>query len=109
LNRLVKFFDNMEKLSRKGFSYNFLESLILNGVTNTKQFKDRDFVEHLSKCLNADGFQIDDIKPTEDDGYYQFDVTETQNGGHRFSVDWDFLSSPDLRRILFVFLRIFGN
>ena len=34
LNRLVKFFDHMEKLSRKGFSYNFLESLILNGVTN---------------------------------------------------------------------------
>jgi len=102
LNRLVKFFDNMEKLSRKGFSYNFLEALILNGVTNTKQFKDRDFVDRLSKLLSADGFEISDIKPTEDDGFYQFNITETQNGGHRFSIDWDFLSSPDLR----LFIRL---
>jgi len=100
LNRLVQFFDNMEKLSRKGFSYNFLESLILNGVTNTKQFKDREFVGRLSKLLDADGFEISDIKPTEDDGFYKFNVTETKNGGHRFTIDWDFLSSPDLRRFV---------
>ncbi|MCG6880515.1 MAG: DNA topoisomerase (ATP-hydrolyzing) subunit B [Deltaproteobacteria bacterium] len=100
LNRLVKFFDNMEKLSRKGFSYNFLESLILNGVTTTKQFKDRDFVNNLSGLLKKDGFEITDIEMTEDDGYYRFTVTETQNGGYRFKVDWEFLSSPDLRRFI---------
>ncbi len=100
LNRLVKFFDNMEKLSRKGFSYNFLESLILNGVTSTKQFKDRDFVDSLSKRLGADGFDITNIRATEDDGYFQFSVTETQNGGYTFDVDWEFLSSPDLRRFI---------
>jgi hypothetical protein len=90
----------MEKLSRKGFSYNFLESLILNGVTSTKQFKDRDFVDGLSKRLGADGFNITNIRTTEDDGYYQFSVTETQNGGYAFDVDWEFLSSPDLRRFV---------
>ncbi len=102
LNRLVKFFDNMEKLSRKGFSYKFLESLILNGVVGTKQFKDRDFVEQLSGFLRKDGFEISDIRATEDDGYYQFDVTEMQNGGYSFKVDWEFLSSPDLRRFISV-------
>ncbi|MBT3368209.1 MAG: DNA gyrase subunit B, partial [Nitrospina sp.] len=100
LNRLVKFFDDMEKLSRKGYSYKFIESLILNGVTATKQFKDRDFIEDLIKRLHVDGFDIKDLKTTEDDGYFQFNVTETQNGGHMFSVDWEFLTSPDLRRLI---------
>jgi DNA gyrase subunit B len=100
LNRLVKFFDDMERLSRKGFSYKFLEALILNGVTTTKQFKDKNFVEGLVERLNADGFDINDLKTTEDDGYFQFNVTETHNGGHTFSVDWEFLTSPDLRRLM---------
>jgi DNA gyrase subunit B len=100
LNRLVKFFDNMEKLSRKGISNKFLEALISNGVTATRQFKDKDFIEGLVKRLRADGFDLTELGKTEDDGYYQFMVTETQNGGHAFKVDWEFLSSPDLRQLI---------
>ena len=100
LNRLVKFFDNMEKLSRKGFSQKFLEALISNGVTATKQFKDKVFVDGLVKRLHDDGFDLTEFETTEDDGYYQFSVTETQNGGHTFNVDWAFLSSPDLRQLI---------
>jgi len=100
LNRLVKFFDNMEKLSRKGFSPKFLEALISNGVTSTKQFKDNIFMEGLVKRLQIDGFELTELKRIEDDGYYQFTVTETQNGGNTFNVDWAFLSSPDLRQLI---------
>ncbi len=100
LNRLVKFFDNMEKLSRKGFSHKFLEALISNGVTTTKQFKDRVFIEGLVERLHNDGFELTELETTEDDGYYQFTVTETQNGGNTFNVDWTFLSSPDLRQLI---------
>ena len=100
LNRLVKFFDNIEKLSRKGISYKFLEALISNGVTSTRQFKDKVFIEGLVERLRADGFDLTELGKTEDDGYYQFMVTETQNGGHAFNVDWEFLSSPDLRQLI---------
>jgi len=100
LNRLVKFFDNIEKLSRKGISYKFLEALISNGVTATKQFKDKVFIEGLVERLRADGFDLTELGKIEDDGYYQFMVTETQNGGHAFKVDWEFLSSPDLRQLI---------
>ena len=100
MNRLVKFFDNMEKLSRKGFSNKFLEALISNGVTSTRQFKDKVFIEGLVERLRADGFDLTELGKTEDDGYYQFMVTETQNGGHAFKVDWEFLSSPDLRQLI---------
>jgi len=100
LNRLVKFFDNIEKLSRKGISYKFLEALISNGVTSTRQFKDKVFIEGLVERLRADGFNLTELGKTEDDGYYQFMVTETQNGGNAFKVDWEFLSSPDLRQLI---------
>ncbi len=100
LNRLVNFFENMEKLSRKGFSYKFLESLISNGLIATKQFKDKVFIDHLKNQLCADGFELSDVRTTEDDGYYQFSVIETQNGGHTFSVDWEFISSPELRELI---------
>ena len=100
LNRLVNFFENMEKLSRKGFSYKFLESLISNGLIATKQFKDKVFIDHLKNQLPADGFKLSDVRTTEDDGYYQFSVIETQNGGHTFSVDWEFISSPELRELI---------
>ena len=100
LNRLVKFFENMEKLSRKGFSHKFLESLISNGLIARKQFKDKVFIDHLKNQLCSDGFELSDLRTTEDDGYYQFYVTETQNGGHTFSVDWEFISSPELRELI---------
>jgi len=94
------FVDNMEKLSRKGISYKFLEALISNGVTATKQFKDKVFIEGLVERLRADGFDLTELGKTEDDGYYQFMVIETQNGGNSFKVDWEFLSSPDLRQLI---------
>jgi len=41
-----------------------------------------------------------DISLGEEDGYYEFSVTENKNGGQRFLVDWEFLSSPELRQLM---------
>lgn len=100
LNRLVRFFERLDKLSRKGFSSKFIEFLVLNGVTNKRQFKDRSFMENLFDKLEEGGFSVSDISLGEEDGYYEFSVTETKNGGHRFEVDWEFLSSPELRQLM---------
>ena len=100
LNRLVRFFERLDKLSRKGFSSKFIEFLVLNGVTNKRQFKDRPFMENLLLKLEEGGFSVSDISLGEEDGYYEFSVTETKNGGHRFEVDWEFLSSPELRQLM---------
>jgi DNA gyrase subunit B len=40
------------------------------------------------------------IEVNEVNGHYEFQVTETQNGGQQFVVDWEFLSSPELRQLL---------
>ena len=100
LNRLVRFFERLDKLSRKGFSSKFIEFLVLNGVTNKRQFRDRPFMENLFVKLEEGGFSVSDISLGEEDEYYEFSVTETKNGGQRFEVDWEFLSSPELRQLM---------
>lgn len=100
LNRLVRFFERLDKLSRKGFSSKFIEFLVLNGVTNRRQFKDRPFMENLFVKLEKGGFSVSDISFGEEDEYYEFSVIETKNGGQRFEVDWEFLSSPELRQLM---------
>jgi len=100
LNRLVRFFGRLDKLSRKGFSSKFIEFLVLNGVTNSRQFQDRTFMENLFVKLEEGGFSVSDINLGEEDGYYEFSVTETKNGGQKFEVDWEFLSSPELRQLM---------
>ena len=100
LGRLVKFFGSIEKLSRRGFSSKFIEFLILNGAKNRNQFKNKEFMDNLFKGLEENGFKVRNIQFVEEDGYYEFIVTETQNGGQSFSVNWDFFSSPELRRIM---------
>jgi DNA gyrase subunit B len=45
----------------------------------------------------------------EEDGYYEFVVMETQNGGESFTVNWEFLSSPEMKQLMRIskeFLRI---
>jgi len=100
LNRLVRFFERLDKLSRKGFSSKFIEFLVLNGVTHRRQFQDRTFMENLFGKLEEGGFSVSDINLGEEDGYYEFSVTETKNGGQRCEVDWEFLSSPELRQLM---------
>ncbi len=100
LNRLVKFFENLEKLSRRGYSRKFIEFLLLNGVKNKSQFKQKEFMEPLFEKLDREGFQVSDIGFGEEDGCYEFLVAENQNGGQTFSVTWEFLSSPELKQIM---------
>ncbi len=100
LNRLVRFFEKLDKLSRKGVNPGFIQFLILHGVTHKDQFKDKNFMEDLFARLEENGFRVNDIRLGEEEGFYLFSVTETKNGGQRFDIDWEFLSSPELRQLM---------
>jgi DNA gyrase subunit B len=100
LNRLVRFFEKLDKLSRRGVSPKFIQFLILHGVTDKGQFKDKDYMEDLFARLEENGFVVRDIRLGEEEGFYLFSVTETKNGGQRFEIDWEFLSSPELRQLM---------
>jgi len=96
---LIKFYDSLDRLSRKGYSRRFIELLVSNGITDKRLFKDRDFVEGFMQRLRENGFEVEENFGDED-GYYEFMVTETQNGGQSFSVNWEFLASPELKQLM---------
>ncbi len=99
LNGLIKFYGSLDSLSRRGYSRRFLEFLVSNGVTDRSAFKDREFVERFVQQLRENDFEVEE-NFGEGNGYYEFTVTETQNGGKRFSVNWGFLSCPELKQLL---------
>jgi DNA gyrase subunit B len=100
LNRLVKFFEKLERLSRRGVNPRFIQFLLLSGVNQKGQFKDSEFMGNLFAKLEENGFGVSDIRVGEEEGFYEFSITEKKNGGHRFDMDWELLSSPELREVL---------
>jgi DNA gyrase subunit B len=57
-------------------------------------------MEGLFERLHEKGFNISNIQLSEEGGYYEFSVTEMQNGGHTSNVNWDFFTAPELRQLL---------
>jgi DNA gyrase subunit B len=99
LSGLIRFYDSLNRLSRKGYSRRFIELLISDGITDTEMFRDRRFVEDFMQRLRGNGFEVEGDFGDEN-GYYEFMVTETQNGGQSFSVNWEFLASPQLKQLM---------
>jgi DNA gyrase subunit B len=100
LNGLIKFYESLNKLSRRGYSPKFIEFLASQGPKDRGLFKDESFMTGLFERLNENGFEVKDIHQDEEDGYYEFLVTETRNGGQTSVVNWEFLSSPELRQLM---------
>jgi DNA gyrase subunit B len=100
LSGVIKFYDSLNKLSRRGYSARFIEFLASEGPTDKSFFKEEDFMQGLFEKLRKNGFRVHDIHLDEEGEYYEFLVTETYNGGQVSAVNWEFLSSPELRQVL---------
>ena len=100
LNGVIKFYESLDNLSRSGYSPRFIEFLAFSGATEKSTFKDKNFMEELFIKLDKNGFDVSDVSINEDDGFYEFVVTETNNGGQTSAVNWEFLSSPELRQLM---------
>jgi DNA gyrase subunit B len=101
LKNLIKYYDNVNELLRRGYSERFIEFLGSYGAKGKDVFKDREFMEGLFEKLQASGFIVNDLQMSEDGhGYYEFVVSETRNGGQSFEVDWQLFTSPELKRVI---------
>jgi DNA gyrase subunit B len=100
LSGVITFYENVKKLSKRGYSPRFIEFLVSQGVKNKKQFKNKMFMENLFQRLEENEFGVSDIQLSEEDGYYEFLVSEMQNGGQTSAVNWEFFSSPELRLLM---------
>ncbi len=99
LNNIIKYYDNINILIRKGYNKRFIEILSGQGITNKKLFKNKDFVDNIFKIIYENKFDISDIKQNEEDGYFEFTVTDMQNGGQSVFIGWELYSSPELRSL----------
>jgi DNA gyrase subunit B len=100
LNGVLKFYEIVNKLSRRGYSPRFLELLASSGTTDKRLFKDKTVMEGLFQKFEANGFQVSDVHLSEEGGYHEFLVTETRDGGQISAVNWEFLSSPEFRQLM---------
>jgi len=97
---VAKFYEYLRRLSRRGYSQRFLEFLVSEGAIEKKLFRDQGFTDRLLQRAQEKGFEVSDVHFDESDGNYEFVVTETQNAGQSFSVNWEFLSSPEFRQLM---------
>ena len=100
LKGIKKFYENLQKLARRGISQKFIEFIASNGPTDKKMFKNSEFMDGIFKSLEGNGFKVSDINVTVEDGEYEFTVTETKNGGKPSFIDWEFLASPELKNMI---------
>jgi len=101
IRNLLIFYENVHSLCRRGYSEKFLELLVSLGLRQKAQLKDKVFVEGLFEKLHEAGFEVHDVNVDEDKGgYYEFTVSESSNRARTFTVDWQMLSSPELKRIM---------
>ncbi|MBW2167828.1 MAG: DNA topoisomerase (ATP-hydrolyzing) subunit B [Deltaproteobacteria bacterium] len=99
LNGVIKFYESLNKLTRRGYNQRFIEFLVSEGATDKRMFKKEEFMKGLLERLQDNGFRVMDINFDEEGEYYEFTVTETQDGGQTSAVNWEFLSSPELRQL----------
>ncbi len=100
LNGLIKFYESLNRLSRKGYSPKFIELLISHGATDKGVFKNKEFMEGFFKRLQENGFLLEGVRLDEDGIYHELLVTEKLNGGQKFAVNREFFSSPELRQLM---------
>ena len=100
LNNLIKYYENVSKLVKKGYSERFIEFLGSCGIKDKRQFKDKIFMENLFKELQKSDFQLGDINLEDENGYGEFTITDMTDGGQSFSVNLELLSSLELQRVI---------
>lgn len=100
LQAVIRFYQTIDRLAKRGYSPRFIEFLVSQGATDKSWFKDREFMEGLVRRLGEHGFRVEDLHIGEESGLYEFMVTETRNGGQTFAVNWEFLSSAELRELM---------
>ncbi len=100
LNAAIRFYESMERLSRRGYSRRLVEFLVSAGAKDKTAFKNKEFMDNLFTRLQESNFEVRDIRLSEQGGYYEFRVNERLNGGHTTTVNWEFFSSPELKQML---------
>jgi DNA gyrase subunit B len=99
LKNLIRYYDNVKELERRGYSERFIEFIASCAVKDKDFYKTKESMEGFLQSLSDAGFDVRDLRLGES-GHYEFGVSDSNNGGHHFTIQWDFFVSPQLRRVM---------
>ncbi len=100
VNGVIKFYKILEKMIKKGYNANFLKLFALNENINRNLFKDISKVEALAVKIRNAGFDVSDPIETGENGDYKIIVNEQKIGSDGFDLDWQFISSPEIKQLI---------
>ncbi len=99
LKNLIRYYDNVKELERRGYSEGFIEFIASCAVKDKDFYKTKESMEAFIQSLSDAGFDVRDLRLGEG-GHYEFGVSDPGNGGHHFTIQWDFFVSPQTRRVM---------
>jgi DNA gyrase subunit B len=99
LKNLIRYYDNVKELERRGYSERFIEFIASCAVKDKDFYKTKESMEAFLGRLSDAGFDVRDLRLGEG-GHYEFSISDPSDGGHHFTIEWDFFVSPQLRRVM---------
>jgi len=100
LSNVINFYENLNRLEKRGYSTRFIELLLTKGSLDRENYKEKQFIDGLISILQDNGFIVSDLHQNEEEGFYEFTVIDSRNGGQASSVNWNLLSSLELRQLM---------
>lgn len=104
LYNLIDYHNLLNKISKKGFSKRFLNTLCPKSIDKS-YLKDRKLTEELSNQLAKLSFITKKISFDEEHNVYELLIKDEKNNGHLFRFNWELLSSPDYQRLLNIYKK----
>jgi DNA gyrase subunit B len=99
LKNLIRYYDNVKELERRGYSERFIEFIASHAIRDKDFYKTKESMEGFTQSLTDAGFEVQELR-LDEGGHYEFGVLDPKNGGHHFAIQWDFFVSPQLRRVM---------
>ena len=102
---LIDYLATISKLTKKGFSSRFLNTLCQK-KTDKNCLKDKEVTKNLSDELTELLFITKTISFDEEHNRYELLIKDEKNNGHIFKFNWELLNSPDYQRLLNLYQKI---
>lgn len=102
IKSLIKFHNNLNKLSKNGYDKNFIMDLTRIEMDGINNFNSKEFVDILISQLLKKGYEIIDVYFKKEQDYWKIVVMKRGKESSLMEIDSDFFSYPELRSLFYI-------
>jgi DNA gyrase subunit B len=95
LGKLSQFYDNLERLSKRGLSRSLIKILIDEKFQTRQDLRSEERVKSLTSSLTAAGLEVMSTRLDEEHNAYALKVRATTNGHLVGTINWELLANAD--------------